>query len=123
MSRKKHRPRGTTVESTVYKNGELRTITRQQSGESTLAKPVNQLLEIEKLRLLSAAPLMTTKQLIVKLCQMRGPWSPFELHKQFIELRKPVGMHTIYAALRDLVAFGAVVKANGGYCIIGWDKQ
>ena len=125
MSPPKKRRLTRLVESTIYKDGKLQTIVKYPIGfgaYSTLDKPVNIALETEKLLLLSDGRLLSVKQIIVRLCRMRGPWSIKDLQKQFIDIQRPVNYSTVANALRDLVAFGAVVKANGGYCIVGWDK-
>lgn len=115
MSPKKDRPKRHRLKSTAYGPGGLPI----KSGNEIT---VNYEYERELLKLMGEVGELSLKQAITRLCMLRGPWTSKDLQTKLFELGKPYSRNSISSALSDLVTFGALVKVNGGYAIVGWDK-
>lgn len=116
MAAKLQREKVPPVESTTYRHRTVRTKNPHK------VEIRNVVYETEMLLLVGEFASLSLKQIIVRLCHMKGPWTPDQFQTEIAKLGRKVGISTLYAALRDLKKFGALVKVNGGYAIVGWDK-
>jgi hypothetical protein len=108
------------LKSSSYEPSSINELT---AGDSDLLKPVNLEYEKQLLLLIGDFPRLTTKQIIVRLCIMRGPWRAVDLQQRMHELGRDIGINTIYKTLHDLVCFGILVRVNGGYAISTWKEM
>lgn len=116
MSPKKHSRKRVFLKSTSYRQSDLLRI------PSDLIRPVNYEYEKELLVLVGQLADLNVRQICTRFCQLRGPWTADSLQTELVKYGKLVPLSSIRSAFRDLVKFGVIVKANGGYCIRGWDK-
>ena len=75
------------------------------------------------LRFLGDLPKLTGKQIVLRLCQMRGPWTTRQMQAFCHKYKRDIPLSTLQSSARDLKAFELIEYVNGGYAIKGWDNE